>query len=124
MNLTKYFEEAFSSTCILTNHSLKRLNARFLGSEITQLKFLVQAALKNTPLETWKTDETTILIDPRLNFSMVCAYYQEEKVMKVISFIRGKTEESYKDCKTISVSISKEKAEQEVMALSNRKPRI
>ena len=81
MNINKYFDEAFNARCLLTNHSIKRLNARFLGSEITQLKFLVQAAIKNTPLEQWKTDETTVLIDPRLNFSMVCAYYQEEKVL-------------------------------------------
>jgi len=124
MNINKYFDDAFNTRCLLTNHSLKRLNSRFLGSEITQLKFLVQAAIKNTPLEQWKTDETTVLIDPKLNFSIICAYYQDEKVLKVISFIRGKTEEAYKDCKTISVSISKEKAEQEVLALSNKKPKF
>lgn len=120
MNIQKYFEDIFSAKCIITEHAMQRLNARFLGSEINQLKFLTEAALKNKPLKQWNEEQYTVLIDPRLNFSIVCAYYHNENIMKIISFVRGKQEQAYKDCATISVSISKEKAEQEAFELNKK----
>ena len=89
---------------------------------MSKLKYLVQAALKHTPLKKWKNDESTVLIDPRFNYSILCSYYPEENTLKIITFIRGKNPDSYKDCKTISVSILKEKADQEAKELNkNRK---
>lgn len=118
MDLTKYFSDTFNAKCILTDHALKRITERFMYAELSKLKLLVQASLKNTALSKWKTDEQTVLIDPRFNFSILCAYYPEENILKIITFIRGKTPEAYKDCKTIVVSILKEQSEQEVLALN------
>lgn len=118
MNVQKYFEEVFNAKCIITEHAMKRLNARFMASEIPQLKLLTQAALKDTPLEQWEVDSYTVLIDNRFNFSMVCSYYNKENIIKIITFIRGKPEDAYKNCKTIAVSILKEKAQQEVLQLN------
>lgn len=121
MDLTKYFSETFNAECILTDHALKRITERFVYAELSKLKLLVQAALRNTPLNKWKIDEPTVLIDPRFNFSILCSYYPEENIVKVITFIRGKTPEAYKDCKAIVVSILKEKTDQEVMELNRNK---
>lgn len=118
MNVQKYFEEVFNAKCIITEHAMKRLNARFMASEISQLKLLAQAGLKNTPLTQWEEQAYTVFIDSRVNFSMVCVYHKEENIVKIITFVRGKQETAYKDCTTISVSISKEKAQQEVMQLN------
>lgn len=118
MDLTKYFSDTFNAKCILTDHALKRITERFMYSDLSKLKLLVQASVKNTPLGKWKTEEQTVLIDPRFNFSILCEYYPDENIMKIITFIRGKTPEAYKNCKTIVVSILKEQSEQEVMALN------
>lgn len=121
MDLEKIFSDTFNTRCVLTEHAIKRIRERFMASEITQLKYLIQASLKKEPLSTWNNDEDTVLIDPRFNFSILCSYYPVENVVKVVTFIRGKTPEAYKNCKTIAVSILKEKADQEVAALNPRK---
>lgn len=119
MDLNKLFDIAFNTQCILTNHAINRIKERFLYSELEQLKLLVQASIKNSPLNKWENDRTVVLIDPRYNMSILCSYHKEENIVKVITFIRGKTPEAYKDCDKIVVSILKEKAEQEVAILNS-----
>lgn len=120
MNIQKYFQDVFEAKCIITEHALKRIQSRFMASELSQLKLLIEASLKHTPLKKWEKGECTVLIDSRFNFSIVCEYYSEENIIKIITFIRGKQEAAYKNCKTINVSILKEKAEQEVLALNKK----
>ena len=123
MNIIKYFDDAFSAKCTITPHALKRLGERFLSSELGKLKFLIQAGLRSYPLNKWTMEESTVIIDPRFNFSILCCYYPKEDVVKIITFIRGKTPEAYEDCKKIIVSILKEKTEQEVKELNQSRKR-
>ena len=124
MNFTNYFESSFNTTCILTDHSIQRLNQRFFSSELINLKFLIQASLKNTPLHQWNNNEKMILIDPHLYLSIICCYDHINKSITLISFIKGSTEKTYKNCKSISVSILKEKSEQEIIFINNNKQKF
>lgn len=120
LDIFKYFNESFGVKCIMSYHAQQRIKERFLGSELSKLKLLIQASLKKENLESWNHEEPTVLVDPRFNFSILCSYNADKKEVKIITFIRGKTPESYKDCKVINVSIMKEQAEQEVMAFKNQ----
>ena len=118
MNFVNLFEQAFKTKCILTDHAILRLKQRFLYSELIQLKYLIQAALRKCLSNKWSSDEEVVLINPRKNFSILCTFYPKENITKVITLIRGKTPESYNNCRVISVSITKEKSDQEVDILN------
>lgn len=124
MNVDKYFGDVFNAKCVLTNHAITRLNERFMFSELDKLKLLIQAGLRAKPLNTWENDSYTAIVDPRFNFSVLSSYYPEENVIKIITFIRGKTPDAYKNCKTITVSIMKEKADQDVALLNDLKQKM
>lgn len=118
MDLEKYFTESFGVKCLMTQHSLERINERFMYAELPKLRLIVQAAMRQQPFQTWKAEEYVALVDPRFNFSMVCVGYPQDNIVKIITFIRGKTPEKYKECRTISVSLMKEKSDQEVAELN------
>ena len=118
MNLEKYFGDIFNAKCIVTDHAVERINQRFMFAELAQLKLLVQAGLRYQPLEKWHSDKPVAIVDPRFNFSILSSYYPKENIIKVLTFIRGKEPQAYKDCQTITVSILKEKADQDVVALN------
>ncbi len=123
MNITKTFEEAFKQRCLFSNHAISRLKQRFLVSELNMLKLLVQSALKQTSLDEWVSGEPVALVDERFGMSMVCFFDKDTKIINIVTFIRGKDSKDYSDCKVISASISKEKAEQEaaeIKALSQK----
>lgn len=124
MNLEKYFGDVFDAKCILTDHALKRINERFMYSELSKLKLLVQAGLRYKPLEKWENGKQIAIADPRFNFSVLSEYYQEENIIKIITFIRGKEPQAYKGCDIITVSILKEKADQDVVALNELNHKI
>lgn len=121
MNLEKYFNDIFGMRCIVTDHALKRITTRLMASELNMLKLMIQGAMRSKPIEQWKTETNTAIADPRYNMGMVVVPYQEEQIIKIITFIRGKEPNAYKDCELITASINKEKVEQEIDAIKKSK---
>ncbi len=122
--LYQYFEDYFSYKCNLTPHGLDRLKKRFLASELQLLRLLIKGGLKQSPIEDCVDQKIKVFSDEKYGLGLVFKLDKQAEKIVLITFLRGKSPESYKDETVIKVSISKEKALEEVEQIKKAKARI
>jgi hypothetical protein len=107
MELYKRFSALFGTNCEITLHAAERLRSRFSSSELRSIDIIIQAGIREFPIEKWNSCKVAF-VDDKSYIGIVSVFEEQNQRVKIITFIRGKSPSDYVNTIAIPICLSKE----------------